>query len=236
MQIKYRLLVSALCVSSSFAGSTQEVIPTNYAAPTLGSWFVGGTYGRSDNADSLLADRYSQIVVSPTGFIKFSDMDLESYTLHVGKDLGMKVLGCDLAAYLEVGYTNADFNLRGRESDIDPISEIGFDFEVIPVTLNLKLERVLIGKLSGYLTAGAGVAFTSLDISRSDGVTKGSQKETDVEFFMQASAGLLYNVTDQWEVYGGVRWSNLQDMEFGTSQDNIIDEPFSYELGVRYNF
>lgn len=233
MKLTTTLLALGLSASSTFAGSVQEVTTTTCdPAPTLGAWFVGGTYGRMDNADNLIADTYSNIPIGPTGFIDIYDLDLESYSLHVGRDLGMQLLGCDLAAYLEVGITDGDMRIRGREEDTDPISTLDFDFEIIPVTANLKFERNLFGKLNAYVSAGAGVAFTS--ITSKTGTN--TQKEDDTEFYLQASAGLLYNITDQWEVYGGARWSNLPDLEFGVGTDDVIDDSIFYEIGVRYNF
>lgn len=236
MKLTTTLLALGLSASSTFAGSVQEVATTCDPAPTLGAWFVGGTYGRMDDADNVVADTYGSTIVSPTGFIDVYDLDLESYNLHVGRDLGLKFLGCDLAAYLEVGITDGDARVRGRNADTDPITTLNYDFEIIPVTANLKFERNLFGKLNAYLSAGAGVAFTKITFKSNDTFTSDSDQEDDTEFYMQASAGLLYNITDQWEVYGGARWSNLPDLEFGVGSDEVIDDSIFYEIGVRYNF
>jgi opacity protein-like surface antigen len=211
------LATAASMTATAFAGTTAEVMtPMAPApAPTLGGWFVGGTYGQADvghNGENLLGQGYN-----------VDDVEFDLYTLQVGRDLGMQVLGCDLAAYLEVGLADGDTTVSyGRQS-------IGVDVELIPITLNLKLERVIYGPVSAYLTGGVGYAFS--DIS-GDG-----ESENDGGFYAQASAGLLYNINPQWEVFGGVRWMYLDDVNFGgIASDLNLDNDLTWEVGVRYNF
>ncbi len=211
------LATAASMTATAFAGTTAEVMtPMAPApAPTLGGWFVAGTYGQADvghNGENLLGTGYN-----------VDDVEFDLYTLQIGRDLGMQVLGCDLAAYLEVGLADGDTTVSyGRQS-------IGVDVQLIPITLNLKLERVIYGPVSAYLTGGVGYAFS--DISGDGG------SENDGGFYAQASAGLLYNINPQWEVFGGVRWMYLDDVNFGgIASDLNLENDIAWEVGVRYNF
>jgi opacity protein-like surface antigen len=59
----------------------------------------------------------------------------------------------------------------------------------------------------------------------------------DIEFYAQISFGLAYHVTDNWDLYGGMRWTRLSDMDFGTSIPiELVDDQFAWEIGARYNF
>ena len=69
----------------------------------------------------------------------------------------MQVLGCDLAAYLEVGFAQGDGTITQQGDG----GYTDFELEFIPVTMNIKFERPVYGPLSAYLTAGVGYAFTN---------------------------------------------------------------------------
>ena len=110
-----------------------------------------------------------------------------------------------------------------------------YDLDVIPVTLNLKLEREINSYVSAYGTIGAGIAFSDLDTSFGD--------DNDITFFAQASAGLLHNVTESFEVFTGVRAIYFSDPSFTIAGESVdLDDAgidnfdFLVELGARYNF
>ena len=119
----------------AFAGGSKQVMETPPPAPTLGGWFVGGTYGQLEAGSngSELMNQYDpagtafapgnllaggnpeedmQVLRAPSGntgdHFAVGDFDFDMYTLHVGRDLGTQVLGCDLAAYLEVGFLDGE--------------------------------------------------------------------------------------------------------------------------------
>jgi opacity protein-like surface antigen len=211
--------------ATAFAGTTAEVMtPMAPApAPTLGGWFVGGTFGQSDT-DADLANGFSNDGDHYTS----DDVDFNIYNLQIGRDLGMQVLGCDLAAYLEIGFAEGDGTVRHLGDN--GYSELELQF--VPITMNIKFERVIYGPVSAYLTGGVGYAFSNAKYS------DGDYDNSDGGFYAQASAGLIYNISPQWEVFGGVRWMYLDDVGFGgDSEFNItLENDIAWEVGVRYNF
>ncbi len=215
---------AASMTATAFAGSTATVMtPMAPApAPTLGGWFVGGTYGQSDTGADLgnfqdYGDSYTT-----------DDVEFDLYTLQLGRDLGMQVLGCDLAAYLEVGLADGEGTVR-----YDGDANYGdLELQFIPITMNIKFERVIYGPVSAYLTGGVGYAFSNAKYDDEGNDT------SDGGFYAQASAGLIYNISPQWEVFGGVRWMYLDDIDFGGDNefDINLDNDIAWEVGVRYNF
>lgn len=209
--------------ATAFAGTSKEVIApaTPPPAPSLGGWFIGGTYGQLDGVGNTIEDEFD------FDRLDVSDLDFDMYTLHVGRDLGRQVLGCDIAVYLEVGYLDGEMSIS-RFNSFDGPNAIRFDVEIIPITANVKIERPLFGPVSGYLTGGLGGAFTDISAG-SEGSEDGSG------FYAQASAGLLYNINQQCEVYAGARWVYLNDLDFGDAPFELDDE-IGWEVGFRYNF
>jgi hypothetical protein len=145
------------------------------------------------------------------------------------------VIGCDMAAYLEVGYFDGSMDVNERFfNSFNPLLPFGLnnfaydiDLDIIPVTMNFKLERPLFGPVSGYLTAGAGYAFTRTSVN--------GDSDNDGGFYAQGSFGLLYNINESCEVYGGGRWLYLDNLEFG--KDGFeLDNALAWEVGFRYNF
>lgn len=196
----HKLIIASAVTATAVAGQTAPVAP----APTsnLGDWFAGASFGQFVDNDGSIVGRNGEI-------------DLNMYTLHVGRSLNQQLLGCDLAAYLEVGMLNGD---------VGPI-----DVDVVPLTLNLSAERELFAGIKGYATGGVGYAFTTVS-NVSPGTNFGSGG-----FFAQTSLGLSYDVNEDWEIYGGARYIFLGDVEFGIPGAQI-DNNVGYEVGLRYNF
>jgi len=230
MKTKTMIALASSITATAFAGSAKETMAPASAhapSPSLGGWFIGGTYGQLDGVDSGFSDLSGQVV---GGSVEFGDFDFDLYSLHIGRDFGTQVLGCDIAAYLEVAYLNGDMTSKTTflTSPGGPGTfSADFDLDIIPVTLNIKLERNLFGALSVYGTAGAGYAFSDLEF---DG-----DSESDGGFYAQASAGLLYNITQSFEGYAGARWLYLDSVGIGDS-DVELDSDFAWEVGLRYNF
>jgi opacity protein-like surface antigen len=219
------LITASSITATAFAGEPAPVQPASApaAAPTLGGWFVGATYGMLET-DSNIED-----VASDLGYNgSIDDFEFDMYTLHVGQDLGTQFLGCDLAAYFEVGYINGDATgtLFGSTPLLDINADI--DIEIVPITINLKAERMFFAGIKGYITAGIGYAFTSTDV-------QGLGSEDDGGFYAQATMGLAYDINEQWEIYGGARWLYLSDLDLGYG-DAELDDNVGYEIGLRYSF
>ncbi len=98
------------------------------------------------------------------------------------------------------------------------------------------MERPLTGNLNAYFGGGLGVARVDLDI---DAGTLGDFSDDDWVFVGQVFAGLNYNVTQSFEVYGGAPWIYFDDASFsdnGASANLELDDDFLFELGGRFNF
>ena len=213
--MKLTTVISFLAAGCITAGEvyTEPMMPA--PAPTLWQWFAGGSVGY------------------------LTDFETEMYTLHAGVDLPNQLGGWDQAVYLEVGYATLDETFsssddNGYESSDPPAGMNGgkrvpvkFDADLIPVTLNYKLERPLSDALNMYM--GVGLGMVNVDVSG------GGDSDDDWTFYGQIFAGLLYNVNETWEIYGGGRWIYIDDFElFGTDVDHQDD--FMLELGTRVNF
>ena len=261
MKLSTLITTAGSVTATAFAGVSSPIIQA--PAPTLGGWFVGGTYGQLDtdsngtqvlnnnDPEGFLASYYEGDLGPvlegytegnfpagrlPSGNIgdhyEVSDFEFDMYTLHIGRDLGKQVLGCDLAAYLEVGFLdgNANTNFVNTGGSITPINisiSTSTDIDIIPITMNLKLERPFYGPISGYITGGVGYAFTDIELD--------SESDSGGGFYAQASIGLIYNINASWEIFGGARYVHLSSLDFG---DNGIelDDNIAYEIGARYNF
>jgi len=239
MKTKTIIALASSITATAFAGSSKEVIaPASAPAPSLGGWFIGGTYGQLNGVEVDGADFFQDLIEGEIGgpigsfeSVDISDFDFDLYSLHVGRDLGTQILGCDVAAYLEVAYLSGDATLsatlfnsfEGLVTD-----STTFDLDIIPITMNIKLERNLFGALSMYGTAGVGYAFSEASAF--------GDSETDGGFYAQASAGLLYNISENFEAYTGARWLYLGSVGIADDDDLELDNDFAWEVGLRYNF
>lgn len=236
-------LLSLLAVGTSLAGEPavydkNPVMPPMPPAPSLYSWFAGATAGY------------------------LFENEEEMYTLHLGMDLSNQLAGWDQALYLEVGSFKLDGCIDAQYPDPQgsapaanvPLSDFEsyfyeygracFDLEVIPVTLNYKLEKPITQSLNGYLGIGAGVAF--IDAEAKIGNMKDS--DDDVVFYGQLFAGVLYNVNPSFELFAGARLIYFDEPSFNLFNTNVdiddIDDA-GYEVhntdvlleaGARINF
>ena len=243
------LITAASSVSAiAFAGEPAPVQTAPAPAPTLGGWFAGAGFGQfkaDSNFDKLaneadprglgfgyLADGQPTLEgAQPRATQKgdnynIEDFQFEMYTLHVGRDLGTQFLGCDLAAYFEVGYLDGDANMKYTGfNSIQVQRTAGIDIEIIPITLNLLAERTLYAGIKGYISGGIGYAFTDTSFL--------GDSDSDGGFYAQASMGLAYDINELWEIYGGARYLFLGDLDVAGAE---LDDSVGYEIGVRYSF
>lgn len=212
--------------ATAFAGSSKEVIaPATAPASTLGGWFVGGTFGQLSDVGNNIQDEANNQISRQR--VSVSNLDFDMYTLHVGRDLGRQVMGCDVAAYLEVGYLDGNMGISFQSFQSGPVTQANIDVDIVPITANIKLERQLFGQVNAYATGGLGVAFTHVSAEGSSDSGSG--------FYAQASVGVLYNINQHVEAYAGARWLYLNDLDFGKLPLGP-DNDFAWEAGLRYNF
>mgnify|MGYP001050275175 CR=1 FL=1 len=206
------LALAATAQAGEEASAKQVIAPI--AALCDWSWFAGGSVGVIDG----------------------DDWDEDIYTLHIGKERKCAGDKCSQAIYLEVGFTESDFTESEGGFSEEPLITTSTDIEIIPITLNYKYECELSDKLNWYAGAGAGIALVDVDIETSVSGDNGgptSESDDDTAFYGHIFAGLVYNVSDTIEVFGGARYIFMDDVLGGES---LLDEEVHYELGARYNF
>jgi len=206
------------------------------ADPCLFTWFAGGSVGY------------------------LTELEEPMYHLHVGTDTCWNVGGWDIALFAEIGYAEkknsfryrggGDYGLLLDDGDTLSISDLdnafrsltsqtaldsSYKLRIIPITANIKFEREIANNLGAYFGAGLGVA--NIDFSARVGGF--SFSDDDWVFVAQAFAGLVYNVTSAFEVYGGGRYIYYSDPSFssgGVGGKLDMGNEFLIELGGRYNF
>ena len=209
----------ALAASAQAGEDYSAKAPTPVPAPDpcLWTWFAGGSGGYVD------------------------DIDNDMYTLHVGAEYKCPGSESSHAIFLEVGWTS------WSESDLfddmyDYRYDIDFDYSVVPITINYKYENRLFGAINWYVGAGLGIAISSIDVDLPGSSFDWDDSETN--FFGQAFIGLVWNVSDSFEVFGGARYLYMDGTDKistdGLHDDGdlvgILDNDIFYELGLRFNF
>ena len=210
------VLTGLALAASAQAGedySAKAPAPVPTAAPCLWTWFAGGSVGYVD------------------------DIDNEMYTLHVGAEYKCPGSESSHAIFLEVGYV--DWNDSEHYGLYDGDYQYGtakysYDYNVVPITINYKYERPLFGAFNWYIGGGLGVAVSSIDID----TPFGDVDDDETTFFAQAATGLVWNISDSFEIFGGVRYLYMDgsDEIDGIDTRGILDDDFMYELGARFNF
>ncbi len=219
-------LLTALAVTASvqagesYSAKGKEVIPPP-APSCLWTWFAGGSVSYVDG------DWGSQ------------DWEEPMYTLHVGVERKCPGQSCSHAFYLEVGYTELDESWNvPYTSGASVYGDFSKSAEVIPITLNYKYECQLTDKLNWYVGAGAGIALVDAETTQPSNTAGiiGADKwsDDDTALYAHIFAGLVYNICDSFEVFGGARYIYMDDVF--DSADGPLDGAMQYELGGRINF
>lgn len=176
---------------------------------------VGNTEGELENEGERPGSRF--FLGATAGYLPGFE---EPYVSLVGgMDLGLQMWGWDSSIFLEIGRIE-----DGNESEIPfGVSGLDCDLQIVPVTLNMMLEKGIATKTSVYLGAGAGAVFT--ECIRTTG------RDQDVTFVGQVFGGVNYQVGDRSELSVGLRWIYLQDTENYDLRDDLI-----VETGYRWRF
>jgi len=140
------------------------------------------------------------------------DSEEELYTLHLGTTFAQSG-PLSHSLFVEVGYSEVD------ESPVE--------LEFIPVALNYKLDYQFGGGFSFYAGAGIGAAFQDVEVF--------GASDDSVEFMAQAFAGVGYDISESFQIYGGARYIWIDDTELlGVSVDSGDD--VALEIGARFRF
>ncbi|MCW1921751.1 porin family protein [Luteolibacter arcticus] len=144
------------------------------------------------------------------------DSEEPFYNAHLGYDFGN---GSSL--FLESGWLGQE----QEPSFLLPF--VSADVDIVPITLNYKYEYMFTDAFGLYV--GAGLGASSVDVSA------GLVSDDEWVFTAQAFAGLVYNVTPNFEIYAGARYLWMDDISlFGANIDDLDD--VGVGAGIRFNF
>ena len=252
--MKPTLMFSMLLALPVFAGNTVREAPAA-ADSCLLTWFAGGSVGYLTSLDTAMynihigvTDRCWDLLgcnVSVFAEVGYTDKNpsfgsnWNAQTIHNppglldSNRLSLNQLG-SLLQYV------ADVNgapILGLSN-----TSTSYDLDIVPITLNVKLERALTDNLNAYFGLGMGAADLGLDVNF--GGLVGSASDRAWVFTGQVFGGLGYNVTPNWEIYGGARWIYYPDAKFSGSVNYGINGSLKIkmkddcllELGARYKF
>ena len=136
------------------------------------------------------------------------------YNGHLGYDFGN-----GHALFLESGW-------MGQEETAFPFL-VNIDIDIVPVTFNYKYRYNFSDSFGFY--AGLGLGAASVDVNA------GFASDDEWVFTAQAFTGLVYNVSENFEIYGGVRYMWMDDVSlFGANVDDLDD--WGVGGGIRFNF
>lgn len=223
--------LAGLALASAAQAGTPAIETAPAPATGLWQWFIGGSVGY------------------------LTDLEEEMYNLQLGMEYRTPDERASHAIYLEVGFTqdDADYSYTpapgitgGRTEDAS------IDLDIIPITLNYKYQAAITDRLNWYAGLGVGVAVldSSYDWNWSQALSneyanhgEGSGDDNDVVFYGDVFAGLSYDVSDSFEVFGGVRYILMDNQDWGYDDNGVsyayeggIDGDVLVELGARYRF
>ena len=208
-------VLALLTAGVAYAGDTYVEPAPAPAPPSMWQWFAGTSVGYLD------------------------DMDDEFWGFHIGAE---KFVDCySHALFLEVGWTGDD----DKGSIYAPPGTVFLyprtykvDVDIVPITLNYKFEAPLFGseRFHWYIGAGLGAMYGDIDLKVTDSMGYSSKSSNDDWiFYAQTAAGIVWNLSDRFEIFGGARYSWFDDINVGGETYNGSDQAMG-EVGLRYNF
>ena len=246
--MKTILLLPLVLTLPVFAGPMPSEVVAPAQVPCEFRWFAGGSVGYLTELEEPM---YTLHLGSDTGWslggwcvaifaeVGYADKDDD------WSGRGEPIIGPTLAADNPADFLDVEdggsFSLDDLDDLLDEAANYSvrgtsYDLDVLPITLNVKLERELTGNLNGYFGGGLGAARVDLDVDAGD---FGDFSDDDWVFVAQLFAGLAYDFTEQFEIYGGVRWIYFDDADLsdgGVGGTLELDDDFLFELGARFNF
>jgi len=205
------LALAAPAIAGTEVYTRNEVAPApQMSEPAVWNWFAGASAGY------------------------LNDFEEDMFHVHVGMDTPWQVAGWNVALFAEVGWTETD----ASSPAVGIGSTVGRDtqeFEIIPMTFNVKLERPITDRFSVYMGAGAGVALVDYHLNRA---FESEVNANDEVLAAQVFAGVVFNATAHLEVFAGARWIYVDydtPQVVGISAPEFGDDILG-EVGLRYNF
>jgi opacity protein-like surface antigen len=228
------LLAVSMCAGSvAFAGepySAPAPAPAPAASSGMWNWFAGASIGYLLDAETEMYHGHLGVDFASNGTLT------HSLFVEVGYAEGLDV------AFANVVTGNFGGNGPGPDTGL---LNLNGQLEVIPVTFNYKVEGCITGSLNWY--AGLGLGFAYADASYTGTLTGPtfpgigrSFSENDTVFAGQVFVGLMWQASDRFEVYTGLRYIYVDDPDLtetltGASLDVSVDD-YLGELGFRFNF
>ena len=216
-------VLSAVASGLACAGESYPPAPATSEPASLWNWFAGASGGvQGDDTDAFwsghvgvekIYGRNSHAIFLDVAFSEISDDYVNNGPPFVISDPGGPPVGV----------------LTG--------DKIVTDVDIVPVTLNYKYEYAITPCIGWYIGAGLGVAFADSEVKVDGGGGKLAD-ESDEVFYAQAFTGITWNVTQQFEVFGGARYYYLDAIDVGDSQldSGGSQDDWVLEAGVRFNF
>jgi len=236
MKTRTLILAAGSIAASAFAGvSTPMTTQPPTVEPTLSGWFIAGSFGQLYDVGKGL----DTAAFDTTNYdsSRVGKLDFDMYNLQLGYDLAPVSEGFGMAAYLEVSYLTGNVSVSAHPlTTLIPPIDFNIDAQIIPVTANFKVEHVIAGPVSAYLTGGLGYAWTKYS-----GNDSYSSSSSGGGFYAQLTAGLIWNINPQWEVFGGARWIYLNDLDgakvgLNNRAEIKLQDSWAWEAGIRFNF
>lgn len=163
---------------------------------------------------TLAASARAVIIGAEAGYL------LDSHEEYLSANLGFELKASGPASHqlaLEIGYTDSH--------------DGGFKADLLPVTLNYRLQVAGPNKLGYYFGAGAGFARVGID-----GVsTNGPVRLHDDAFAAQAFAGITYQVGPSTSLSVGAKYIWIDDVQFAGTTFEAGDD-VALQAGVTFKF
>ena len=215
--------LSVLAAGSVLAGEKAVLDKSPVTPPpSLYSWFAGGTVGYLlENEEEMYTGHLGIDLPNKLGgwdqaiYLEIGYAELSGCANYGGSDNGFVNIGDGgLGDYSQVsGVKTMIMDDYKRDSFGFLFSQYGracFDLEIVPVTINYKLEKPLTEALNCYISAGAGVAFIDAEAD----IGPSSDDDDDTVFYAQLAAGVLYEVNPSFELFAGARLIYFDEPEF----------------------
>ncbi|HEY0864201.1 MAG TPA: outer membrane beta-barrel protein [Lacunisphaera sp.] len=165
-------------------------------------------------ATGLAASAQALIIGADAGYL------LDSEEEYLSARLGFEFKAQEALSHqieLEIGYSQAD--------------EAGLSADILPVTLNYRLQAAGTGGFGYYAGLGAGFARTSIDGAS----IFGPVRLRDTSFAAQAFAGVTYQVGPSTTLSLGAKYIWIDDANFAGSTVEVGDD-VALQAGFSFKF
>ena len=242
------LLLVGMALPAFAGNSAKEVVaPAPAPEPCLFTWFTGGSVGYLTELEEPMyhfhvgtdtcwnLGGWNVALFAEIGYTEKDDSWVNRRPPNGGN--GQYEFEQSVELMPKLPPPPQSFDLDELETGLAGVAALGggntsYDLSIMPITMNVKLERPLTGNLNAYLGAGLGIALVDLSVN---GGVWGPLSDDDWVFVGQLFAGLNYNFNESFEVYGGARWIYYDDADINQATFEV-DDDFLFELGARFNF